>query len=38
MAVLLHLIGMGMGLCTLTAYACLKVGADSERAMEDPLG
>ena len=29
---------MLMGFCALTAYACLKVGADSERAMEDPLG
>ena len=36
MAVLLHLVGMGMGFCTLVAYACLKVGAESERAMEDP--
>lgn len=26
MAFLLHLIGMGMGLCTLVAYACIKVG------------
>ena len=31
MAFLLHLIGMGMGLCTLVAYACIKVGAESER-------
>ena len=30
MAFLLHLIGMGMGLCTLVAYACIKVGAESE--------
>lgn len=35
MPLLLHLIGMGMGFCTLVAYACLKVGAESERAMED---
>ena len=31
MAFLLHLVGMGMGLCTLVAYACNKVGAESER-------
>lgn len=31
MAVLLHLVGVGMGFCTLVAYACLKVGAESER-------
>lgn len=36
MAVLLHLAGMGMGFCALVAYACLKVGADSERVMENP--
>lgn len=29
---------MLMGFCALTAYACLKAGADSERVMEDPLG
>ena len=34
----LHLLGMLMGFCALTAYACLKVGADSGCAMEDPLG
>lgn len=34
MPLVLHLIGMGMGLCALVAYACLKVGADSERATE----
>ena len=34
MAFLLHLIGMGMGLCTLVAYACIKVGAESE-AVDD---
>ena len=38
MPVALHLLGMLMGFCSLTAYACLRVGADSERAMEDPLG
>ncbi len=32
MAFLLHLIGMGMGLCTLVVYACIKVGAESEAA------
>lgn len=31
MAVLLHLTGMAMGLCALVAYACVKVGAESER-------
>lgn len=31
-AFLLHLIGMGMGLCTLVVYACIKVGAESEAA------
>ena len=30
-AVLLHLTGMAMGLCALVAYACIKVGAESER-------
>lgn len=35
MAVLLPLAGMGMGFCTLVAYTCLKVGSESERAMED---
>lgn len=25
MAFLLHLIGMGMGLCTLVVYACIKI-------------
>ena len=30
MAFLLHL--MGMGLCTLVVYACIKVGAESEAA------
>lgn len=35
MPLLLHLIGMGMGLCTLVAYACLRVGAEGERAMEE---
>lgn len=34
MAFLLHLMGMGMGLCTLVAYACIKVGAESE-AVDD---
>ena len=38
MPVALHLIGMLMGFCALTAYAGLEVGADSERALEDPLG
>ena len=38
MPVALHLLGMLMGFCALAAYACLKAGADSERAMEDPLG
>lgn len=38
MPVALHLLGMLMGFCALTVYACLRVGADSERAMEDPLG
>lgn len=38
MPVALHLLGMLMGFCALVAYACLKVGADSERAMEYPLG
>ena len=33
MAFLLHLMGMGMGLCTLVAYACIKVGAESERGL-----
>ena len=32
MAFLLHLNGMGMGLCTLVVYACIKVGAESEAA------
>ena len=31
MAFLLHLVGMGMGLFTLVANACIKVGAESER-------
>ena len=34
MPVLLHLAGMAMGLCALVAYACIKVGAESERIME----
>ncbi|MDJ1649861.1 MULTISPECIES: hypothetical protein [Gordonibacter] len=35
MAVALHVLGALMGFCTLAAYACLRAGAESERAMED---